>query len=204
MKKTRVLLDFVKLAIAEKIAFYRNVISKLTGNAAYPNPDVALAEAKTSVDKLENLFLASRDGSHSIISAMHAAEDETDDLFRILAAYVSRIANGDEALILSSGFDYMKQPAAKQKDILAVENGDVSGSVFLVARAVDKAGSYIWQMAKDVLPPDEEGWKKVGYSTQASFGVANLTVGATYYFRFAAVTPDGTTDFCTPVLKIVI
>jgi hypothetical protein len=29
-------------------------------------------------------------------------------------------------------------------------------------------------------------------------------VAAKYYFRVAAVTPDGTTDFCAPVLKVVV
>ncbi len=102
-------------------------------------------------------------------------------------------------------FDYKSFEAEaierlRQGESLSGENGDVSGSVFLVARAVDRAGAYLCQMAKDVLPTDEAGWHKVGNSTQASLGAANLSVGATYYFRFAAVTPD----FCAPVVKIVI
>ncbi|MEI6066650.1 MAG: hypothetical protein WCP96_04900 [Methylococcaceae bacterium] len=50
MKKIKVLLDFIKLSVAEKIAFYRNIIAKLTDNPAYPTPEVPLADAKTAVD----------------------------------------------------------------------------------------------------------------------------------------------------------
>jgi hypothetical protein len=33
-----------------------------------------------------------------------------------------------------------------------------SGSVKLVAKAIDKAGSYIFQMAKDTLPSSDNQW----------------------------------------------
>jgi hypothetical protein len=37
------------------------------------------------------------------------------------------------------------QPVKTQKPVLAVKDGEHSGSVKLVAKAVDKAKSYIWQ-----------------------------------------------------------
>jgi hypothetical protein len=45
-----------------------------------------------------------KDGAHTAVSAMHASEVSIDDIFRVLAAYVNRIAAGDETQILSSGF----------------------------------------------------------------------------------------------------
>jgi len=204
MKRIKVLLDFIKLAIADKIAFYRNAIAKLSSNPTFESPDVSLETAKTLVDNLESSFLAAKDGSHTAISILHDNEEAADEVFRTLAAYVERIAAGDETKILSSGFHVSKQPTAPQKAALAVEDGSNSGSVRLIAKAVDKAGSYVWQMAKGALPTDESGWHTAGFTTQASYELSGLEVATKYYFRVAAITPAGTTDFCAPVLKVVV
>jgi hypothetical protein len=204
MKKVKVVLDFIKLAVVEKIAFYRNVIVKLTGNTTFPTPDVSLTDTKAAVDNLETSFLAARDGSHTAVSIMHDNEAAADAIFRLLAAYVDRVAAGDETKILSSGFHESKQPVSIQKATLSVNDGVNSGSVKLVAKAVEKAGAYIWQYAKDTLPETESGWTVAGTGTRCTFELSELTVAAKYYFRVAAVTPDGTTDFSAPVLKVVV
>ena len=204
MKKIKVLLSFIKLSIVEKIAFYRNIIAKLTDNPAFANPEVPLTDAKTAVDTLEASYLVARDGSHTAISAMHADEVVTDALFYKLAAYVEKVAEGDETKILSSGFQASKQPASRQKAQLSIADGSHSGSVKLVAKAVDRAHAYLWQLAKDNLPLDESGWTLVANGTRSYYELGGLTVGAKYYFRVAAITPDETTDFSAPVLKIVV
>ena len=204
MKKVKVLLDFIKFVIAEKIAFYRSVILNLTGNDSFPSPDITLAEAKAAVDLLENFYIAAKDGSHTAVSAMHDNEAAADTIFRTLAAYVDRIAAGDETEILSSGFHISKQPVPFQKAALNVTDGPNSGSVKLVAKAVDKAGAYQWQYAKDSLPATDNDWTNAGTSTRSSFDIAGLEVAAKYYFRFAAITPDGITDFCSPIMKVVV
>jgi hypothetical protein len=122
-----VLLSFIKLSIVEKIAFYRNIIAKLTDNPAFANPEVPLTDAKTAVDTLEASYLVARDGSHTAISAMHADEVVTDALFYKLAAYVEKVAEGDETKILSSGFQESKQPASRQKAQLSITDGSHSG-----------------------------------------------------------------------------
>jgi hypothetical protein len=203
MKKIKVVLDFIKFSVAEKIAFYRNIIAQLTGNATFPTPDVPLADAKAAVDTLEASFLAARDGSHTAVATMYANEAAADGLFRLLAAYVDRVAAGDEPTLLSSGFHESKQPTAIQKETLSVNDGSHSGSVKLVAKAVDKAGAYIWQYIKDALPDNDAAWITAATTTRASYELTGLNVTARYYFRVAAVTPDGTTDFSTPVMKVV-
>jgi hypothetical protein len=204
MKTTKALLDFIRFPIAAKITFYNNVIAKLTGNPLFSQPDISLEEAKAATNALEAACLAAKDGNHMAVSAMHDAEEAADPIFRILIAYVNRIARGDETTLLSSGFHVLKQPATFQKPFLAVVNGDNSGSVKLVAKAVARAGAYIWQIAKDKLPETEEGWTTIGHSTGANFQVTNLDVPAKYYFRVAAITPDGTLDFTAAVMKVVV
>ncbi len=199
MKKLKVLLAFIQLSVVEKIAFYRNVIIKLTDNRLFVNPDASLETAQAAVDKLESSFLASRDGSHTAVATMHADEVAADTIFRTLATYVDRIADGDEVKILSSGFQISKQPIVAQKPALAVENGLHSGSVKLIAKAVDRAGAYIWQYSLEGAE-----WVVGGNSTASTFLLEGLTVAKKYYFRVAAVTPTGTTDFTATVAKVVV
>lgn len=204
MKRIKVLIDFLRLSVAEKIVFYRNVLSRLKTNAAiFTNPDESLDRITTLVNTLETANMAAADGGHSAVVAMHSAENEADEAFRILAAYVDRMAKGDESIIVTAGFNASKQPVSIQKAELTVTNGANSGSVKLAAKAVPKAGSYIWQYAKDNLPADDNGWFTIGFTTQASNEVPGLAVATRYYFRVAAVTPDGTSDFCGPVQKII-
>lgn len=204
MRKLKVVLDFPEKSVAEKIVFFRKVIANMKANAdVFTNPDLSLDKATASVDTLETYYLASLDGGRTATAALHASEAIVDDDFRILAAYVNRIANGDESIILSSGFNITKQPATTQKAELTVTSGTKSGSVKLISKAVAKSGSYIWQMAKGSLPISESGWINIGYSTQADFEVSGLDVATICYFRRAAITPDGTTDFCAPVMKVI-
>lgn len=203
MKKIKVVLDFVRFPTKEKVTFYRSVIANLTKNQTFPNPDVSLTDAKNAVDALENAILAKIDGSRIALSAMHDTEIIADGLFRILAAYVERIALGDETSILSSGFHGSKQPALAQKATLSATDGSRSGTVKLIAKAVDKSGSYIWQYAQDTVPETTNGWTVAGICTRSTFEISDLNVASKYYFRVAAVTPDGSQDFSAPVFKVV-
>ena len=204
MKKITVVLDFIPYAVSEKVTFCRNVNDKLFGNALYPAPDVTLVDAKAAVDALETAILAAKDGGHTAISAMHDAEKRVNDIYRKLANYVDRTAAGDETSILSSGFHISKQPVITPKAELAAVDGDHSGSVRWVAKALLGAVAYLWQMAIDDWTGAGLIWTAIGSSTRANFEVNDLEVMKRYKFRFAAVTVDGTTDYCAPVSKIIV
>jgi len=206
MKTIKVLLDFISLSIALKITFYRNVIKQLKANVdLFVNPDSNLVDATTVVDNLEKAYEeVLQTGGHFNTVTMHKVEAGADKIFRVLAHYVDRIADGDAAKILLGGYDPSNQPSIFQKALLNVLDGPNSGSVTLVAKAVDRAGSYIWQWVEKANAGDPKAWINAGFSTQATFTITGLTPGTIYYFRMAAVTPDGVTDFIAPVIKIVI
>ena len=51
MKKLKVLINFNRLGIADKLVFYRNIVEKMTNNPYFPNPFISLNEATLVVDK---------------------------------------------------------------------------------------------------------------------------------------------------------
>lgn len=200
MRQVSVLIDFIKLSVAEKIVFLRSILANLTGHTTFTDPDVTLADGKVKADKLESASLAAKDGSHTAVSAMRDAEKEVDTYLRKQAGYVNRVADGNETLILSSGFHITKQyPNGYDKLPLEALDGKNSGSVLLKAKAIDKAGAYIWQISRNKID-----WTTLGHSTRTNFEVPGLTVSEICYFRSAAITPNGTTDFTEPVMKVVV
>jgi len=73
-----------------------------------------------------------------------------------------------------------------------------------VAKALEAAVAYLWQMAIDDAAGTGLVWIDIGNSTRANFDVSGLDVMKRYKFRYAAITPNGTTDYCEPVTKIII
>jgi hypothetical protein len=203
MRKPKVTVDFIKFSPVNKASHYHTVIDHMTNNPLYPTPDATLIDAQKVVDALDKAILAAADGSHLAISALNDAIATADAVFRILAAYVERIALGDETTILSSGFHFSKQPVFANKETLVAKDGSHSGSVLLDTIRVDRGVTYVWQMYKGKLPDNDSDWVQIGITTQTSFEISNLEIATKYYFRVAAVTPDGIQDFCAPVMKVV-
>ena len=204
MKIIQTKVDFMQFSPIVKVGFYRNVVDKLTGNPRFPTPDVSMLDASAAVDALEKAIIAASDGGRTSISEMHDQEKLTDNIFRNLAAYVDRIAAGDESTILSSGFNESKQPTYSSKAILTMLDGAHSGSVIFKGKAIPRAGAYHFQMCKGAIPLTEDGWVLCGVSTRADFEVSGLDVMCIYYFRIAAITPEGLTDYSAPVAKVVL
>jgi len=59
-------------------------------------------------------------------------------------------------------------------------------------------------MSTDANPGVAVVWVSIGSSTRATFVVKNLPVMTSWDFRFCVVTPDGTSDYCAPVTKIIV
>jgi len=203
MRKLRILLNFVLLSISEQIGFYRNVITKLTANPYFPSPSTLLPAATTAVDTLEQYAGLARGGDRSAVANMHVAELAVQNIFRYYASYVDQQSNGNESMLLSSGFDVSTQPTPIQKSELVVENGTTMGTAMLMARAFPKAGAYIWQMAKGTLPLTDAGWEDLIITTRTTHKVDGLIPATVYYFRVAAVTPDGVQNFTTAVMLVM-
>jgi len=203
MRKSKVTVDFIKYSPINKANHYHTVIDHMSNNPLFPTPDATLIDAQKVADALDKAILAAADGSHLAISALNDAVAAADAVFRILAAYVERIALGDETTILSSGFHFSKQPVFANKETLVARDGSHSGSVLLDTIRVDRGVTYVWQMYKGKLPDNDSDWVQIGITTQTSFEISHLDIANIYYFRVAAVTPDGLQDFCAPVMKVV-
>jgi hypothetical protein len=140
----------------------------------FASPDVAYQIVTETVNRLEAYYMSSRGGYHAQIALMHQVEEELDNALRDLGLNVNRVAKGDEAIILSTGFHLAKQPAPSEKAEFTVETGTVPGSIKLKRKAVEGASSYVWQYYIGTDIPSENEWLFGSSTTQASYEITGL------------------------------
>ncbi len=204
MKKDRIILDFLRVPIAQKVEFGRGVSTSMKANTKFATPDVSLVDLDAKTDLLETHSLASQNGGKEATALMHQTEDDWDDLMRKTAGYVDRIADGDSVVILSAGFNLVKKAAPAIRPEFSVELGEKSGTVTLRRQAVEGAKSYIWQHCIGEMPAGENAWTTAQVTSKATVELAGLMVMSKYWFRTAAVTVAGTSAYSTPILQVVI
>lgn len=203
MRKNTVVLDFLKFSVPNKIFFSRSVVSKMSLLNLFATPDVAYRAVLEISSRLESYYMSSRSGDHEQIALMHQVEEELDNALRDLGLNVNRVAKGDEAIILSTGFHLAKQPAPSEKPEFTVETGTVPGSIKLKRKAVEGASSYVWQYYIGTDTPSENEWLFGSSTTQASYEMTGLPSVTKGWFRVAAVNPAGMQPFTDAIMKVI-
>jgi len=204
MQKDHVVLDFLRYSVAEKITFSDKIQLRMGANPLFLTPDVSMTTLKATNDGLRTTYEAAQKGGREETLLMHQAEDEWNEAMRKEAYYVDRIADGDGAIILNAGFNLAKQRTPAKRAEFTAHQGDKSGTALLRRLAVEGATAYIWQCAKDPLPASENEWVTASTTSQSTAIVKGLTPLTRYWFRVAAVTRQGTTDYTGPVLLAIV
>lgn len=204
MKKDRILFDFIKIPVAEKIGFARNVVHQMNNNEAFASLQYCTDDLKSKTDVLESSYITSMIGSREATLLLREATSVWKDVMREVATRVELLAKGDGAVLLGAGFNLAKQQGPSSRPLLTAKHGEKSGSVSLRRKAQREARAYVWQMCAGEYPADEKAWTVAAITTQASTELNDLTSMTKYWFRSATVTRDGTSEYCQPVMLIVI
>jgi hypothetical protein len=192
MKLKRILLSFCRFAAPALIVFGRSIVSKMTGNLFFTNPDPPLTDVTSAIDDVEKKAALAKDGSKLAKSDLKEAKKVLTTLLRSLVWYVEKIAKGDENILISSGFELSKEPEPSQRDDFWILPGMNPGELLIGCVAYLKAGAYIWQVsAGAVLPTEEKDWLFAGASTQRKTTLTGYTPETKRWFRVRPVTKDG-------------
>ncbi|MBI4945224.1 MAG: fibronectin type III domain-containing protein [Bacteroidetes bacterium] len=202
MRKVKVIINFLRIAVPSLIEFARNVVTKMTGNTNFPTPDVPPAQITAAAGALETKYNAAQGGGKQQTADMHQARKALEDLLHKQGLYVERIANGNEAIILGSGYGTSKQPAPALHPDFTVVNGKHEGEMILKHKAVKGAAAWVWELCPDPLA--DEKWVVAGYSSQTTFTAKGLKPGTKYWFRAAYIAKDGLSQWCDPFSKIAM
>jgi len=201
-------LNFRNLSVSAKIAKAKQIVAALTGNPNFSNPNPPLADITAVIMKTETK-LSERDAAQQLAktntTTLNRFVDELDGVISQIGGYVDSVAGGDEAKILSTGFDTRAAPTATSQPLpppsaLDTTIGDRDGELDASWDTVAGAKSYVIETSED--PPTPTSWKHFGVSTKSRFTIKGLQSGKRYWIRVAAINSAGQSGWSDPATKI--
>ena len=204
---SKIKLNLQRLTIPEKTARAQQIIAAMTGNPNFTSPQPPLAQVTTAQTDLDAAYLAAqaaRQDAKNKTSIQNQKEEALDGVLGQLANYVESISGGDEAKITSAGMDVRAAQTATgdlpAPESLSASAGDRDGEIDLSWDKVNRARSYVVERSPD--PPAPGTWQHAAVSTKSQATIAGLTSGTKYWFRVAAVGPNGQSPWSNPAPKI--
>jgi len=170
----------------------------------FTTPDPTLVSVKALVEDLEKKNTLALEGKHLAHADILVARIALLDALRSLGLYVTKIANGNFATMVSSGFPISKDSAPRRRDALWVMRGPNAGDILAGCVAYTKAKAYVWQRFTGAsAPADESLWILAGVCTQTKIGLTNLDSASRVWLRYCAVTKNGMMAWSNPIDIIV-
>lgn len=177
--------------------FTQNHIASITGNPYYPTPKPAAVD----FDGKEAVYSARLDeiaAAETALAALRAGKDglraELEAALNARAAYVDEASGGDEAKILSAGFEV--QAAGSATTSIAAPHGvvatmgDDEGEIDVAWHRDPKSRSFVIEMREHSDMEAPGPWAQAKLSTRSSCTVTGLTSGKRYAFRIRALGPN--------------
>jgi hypothetical protein len=186
----------------EKVGFIGFCLTSNSGFPSLPVPVVDLLDKKTDYEKELD---KSRKGDHESTTKAKSIRKEIDLMLKKNGQYINLTANGDEAMLESSGYDLSQEREYKPKDEISTESTSQPGEVKVFIRKVDGAVAYQVMIAVDAIPaPDQEQlWVRQKMTTRTYQLLTNIVPLKKYYLRYCSVSPAGETAWSLPFEFII-
>jgi hypothetical protein len=169
----------------------KRVVEKCKNNPKYPNPPAALAKLEEKVPAYDASLVNARGRDKEMVAIKKGLKAEIVALLTELDSYVTLISNGDEAILLSSGFDISGQAGVQSMPEipkLFVELGP-PGEITIRVKSVRSARAYMHQYTSEP-PISETVWVSEG-STNPNCTFRGLKSFTKYWFRVVALGKNG-------------
>ncbi|MCZ4410668.1 fibronectin type III domain-containing protein [Cryomorphaceae bacterium 1068] len=168
------------------------IIRNVDGNANFPTPDPAIADLTAQAELTAEWLEKSAFGDKRAIARRRRETAALLELMRRMATYVNFTANGDEDVILSSGFDVRRKPEpsgplAQPIEFMA-KRSEKSGEVVLDWKAIDHAKAYQVEYTTTDPASPEATWQVATVTSKSKASVNNLTRGTDYWFKVKAIS----------------
>ncbi len=202
MGKAKAKLDFIELPVPTKIQFGRDRVIDMNGKPEFATPDIPLPDITLVCKELEDAYNAAQGGGTHEKDEQDKKEKVWDDKMRKEAAYVTRIADGDVAIITLAGFTPTETEATPSAPPAKVEGykatrDDQSGIINLTSDVMENVKGYVDIVSEDpdvsitiindqmmISPSLKPVYILAGTTRKTS--ISNLTPAVKYYFlRYA-------------------
>ena len=182
------------------------ITTGMTGNASYPDPAPTIAEVIAARDEFATAVTNAADGGITATAIKNQKRAILVALLRLLASYVQVKANGNLAVLLSSGFPIQKperQPIGvlPAPSNLTVTFGPRSGELRATASPIAGAAIYNWKLTTQAAPTVVV---QAVQTTSARNTFTGLTPGVVYSAEVNVVGSAGPSDWSEPVSQMVV
>lgn len=183
-----------------------HVVSQMTNNPHFPQPNPPLADISAAntnylaaLDKVENGTREDTVVKNNLRKVLELVlKSETD--------YVQQVSLGDEAIILSSGFDVNKKPTVvgplDKPTNFNITVGVNKGSVVASCDVVPHASFYEFELTEMPVTSNSVWLKKT--STKHKLLIDGLTSGKQYMFRVAGAGSDPSRNYSDEISSFVL
>ena len=165
-----------------------DIYDSLNGNELFTNLAPPLPEVRLALDKYMADLAAAATYDRNAIAWKNKSRGGLDAVLKQLGLSVMTEANGNEAMLITSGFTLSKQREPRyitNPGNVTLSNGITSGQMVSTIKAVAGGMSYVHEITSQ-FPVDETMW--VANATSASkFVFNNLVPGKQYWVRVAVI-----------------
>lgn len=206
--KMKVALKLYQYTPLELIQLTRDIVTAMTGNAAFPAPTPPLTSLTAAADTVAakiDAYEAARVAATVAMTERDAAVSALIALLNDEANTVQTVSGGDPAIIQSAGMGVRApntppQPMPQPVN-LRVDFTDASGELELRWKAIPRVRNYVVEMTSD--PAAAAGWSALAFQpTSARYLVDGLTSGQKYWFRIRANGVKGPGPASDPASRI--
>lgn len=183
-----------------------HVVELMTGNVNFPNPNPTLDVITTANAAYLQALNKMQGGSKEDTVIKNNNRKIIESLLKTETDYVLQVSGGDEAIILSSGFDVNRKPTlvgplAKATGLI-LKAGDNKGTIMVDCNVVARAGFYEFEYT--VAPSTMTSiWLK-RTSTKHKMLIDGLTSGKQYTFRVAGAGSDPSRNWSDEISSFVL
>lgn len=189
MKFATLIKDYSKLSESNLDLKGGKIIAALTGNADFPTTMPSLADFTAVKNTYSTNLVAASNGDRAAIARKNQDKDSLLGAMRLLAINIEGLAQGNQAKMVSSGFDVAANgdsvPAMGPPTNFKVSDGLNAGEIKTSVKGVERAIMYSHEYALS-LPDADTSWT-TWVSSSVSCVFTDLPGGTRVYARVGAI-----------------
>jgi hypothetical protein len=202
--KKKLALNFLETSDSDLHIMASRVASCMTDNDRFSDPGMLIIELNETNAQYIHSLADSGLGDRAKVAMKNDLRALLIKKLKQIAEFVQNEANGEELLLVSSGFPTMKPTGdiiLKEPLDFQIMPGPQPGDMIMKVRRVIGARSYLYQWTPAPLSQDSI-WESV-VDTRCKKVISGLPLGINYMFRMAAVGPRNQIIYTRPLSRYI-
>jgi hypothetical protein len=180
----------------------RHIIDSMKSSTQFPNPPHTLADVEILLGRYTGALSDAGKHDREKIAIKDNVKAELRLVLADQAHYVTQVARGDRAILLSSGFELNIQRAKRvQAPAKLAVNLERAGQATTRLKRMPGARAYVHQYTTDPLTPNSVWKSETTTSSEHTF--TGLPSGSRFWFQVIVVTRNGEKIYWEPVTRII-